>query len=112
MICKKYIETDKTKLSEEERKQNKSKAVISWRQRTKVKLVEYKGGKCSCCKYDKCLAALEFHHLNPKEKDFTISGKSWSFEKLKKEVDKCILVCNRCHTEIHNGLIELKNKQE
>ena len=44
---------------------------------------------------------MEFHHLDPNEKDFTISGKSWAFERLKKEVDKCILVCNRCHTEIH-----------
>jgi cytochrome d ubiquinol oxidase subunit II len=28
------------------------------------------------------------------------------FEKLKKEADKCVLVCNRCHTEIHAGLHE------
>lgn len=37
----------------------------------------------------------------PDEKDFTIGGKSWSFEKLKKESDKCILVCSNCHKEIH-----------
>jgi len=103
----KYVKTEKhEKLSDEEFRKMKSANVISWRQRTKLKLIEYKGGKCQKCQYDKCVQALEFHHLNPKEKDFTISGKSWSFEKLKKESDKCVLVCNRCHTEIHAGLHE------
>jgi predicted HNH restriction endonuclease len=36
------------------------------------------------------------------EKDFSISGKTLSFEKMKKEVDKCILVCSNCHSEIHS----------
>ena len=48
--------------------------------------------------------ALEFHHKDPNEKDFTISGKSWSFERLKNEVDKCILVCSNCHCEIHEKI--------
>lgn len=80
-----------------------SQSVINWRKRTKQKLVEYKGGKCCRCEYDTCIEALEFHHIDPSEKDFTISGKSWSFERLKKEVDKCVLLCSRCHTELHNG---------
>lgn len=83
-------------------KAHRSKSVVDWRIRSKQKLVEYKGGSCEKCGYSKCIQALEFHHLDPNEKDFTISGKSWAFEKLKKEVDKCILVCNRCHTEIHH----------
>ncbi len=78
----KYI--TKKKMTEEERKKNNSKKVISWRKRTKLKLVEYKGGKCQECGYNKCVQALDFHHLDPKEKDFSISGKSWSFERLKK----------------------------
>jgi hypothetical protein len=73
----------------------------------KIRLVEYKGGKCQICGYNKCFNALEFHHLNPNSKDFTISGKSLSFEKLKYEVDKCILVCSNCHSEIHAGLINV-----
>lgn len=76
-------------------------AVTKWRLNKRLELIKYKGGKCQICGYDKCFAALEFHHLDPKEKDFTISGKSWAFEKLKKEVDKCILVCSNCHKEIH-----------
>lgn len=104
----KYIETEVLeKMSEEEFKRNRSNSVVSWRKRTKEKLVEYKGGKCQCCGYNSCIDAFDFHHLNPNEKDFSVSGKSYSFERLKKEVDKCILVCSNCHREIHAGLIEL-----
>ncbi len=99
-----YIDVDKSKLTEEEKKKNKSNSVVSWRKRAKAKLVEYKGGKCQCCEYDKCIEAMEFHHLDPIEKDFTISGKSWSFEKIKQEVDKCVMVCSNCHKEIHAGI--------
>lgn len=86
---------------------SKSEAVIIWRKRAKLKLVEYKGGKCQICGYDKAITALHFHHLNPDEKDFSLSGKSISFDKLKKEVDKCILVCSNCHSEIHEGIISI-----
>lgn len=95
----KYVTIDK--LTQEEKSKNKIKSVIEWRKKVKVNLVNYKGGKCEKCGYDKCIRSLEFHHLDPNEKDFTISGKSWSFERLKKEVDKCILVCSNCHNEIH-----------
>lgn len=27
--------------------------------------IAYKGGKCQCCGYDKCIQALEFHHIDP-----------------------------------------------
>ena len=57
----------------------------SSRRRLKKKLVEYKGGKCEICGYDKCIAALDFHHLNPNEKDYSIcNGDYKSFEKVKK----------------------------
>lgn len=103
----KYINLNKkNKISEEERKSNLSKRVIMWRKDKKLKLVEYKGGCCQNCGYKKSIGALEFHHINPDDKDFTISGKSYSFERLKKEVDKCVLVCSNCHIEIHE---ELKN---
>lgn len=100
----KYVdEKNKEKLN---RKSQLVKGVIEWRRRKKIELVEYKGGECERCGYNKCIDALEFHHKNPNEKDFTISGKSWSFERLKKEADKCILVCSNCHKEIH---FEIKN---
>lgn len=76
------------------------------RRRLKVKqlCLEYKGGCCQLCGYSRCSAALEFHHLNPNEKDFGIAanGHTKSFEKIKQELDKCILVCSNCHQELHN----------
>lgn len=78
-----------------------------YRNIVKQKLIDYKGGKCQICGYNRCINALEFHHLNPKEKDFTISGGTKSFEHIKPEVDKCILVCANCHREIHAGLINI-----
>ena len=89
----------------------KSEVVIRWRNRVKTKLVEYKGGKCQCCGYNRCIRALEFHHLDPSQKDFTISGKSKSFEPLKKEADKCILVCSNCHKEIHAGIRKIEDEE-
>lgn len=84
-------------------------AVQRRRKKTKELLVEYKGGKCEICGYDKCISALEFHHIASGEKEFGIGQKGYtrSFEKNKEEVDKCILVCANCHREIHEGLIDL-----
>lgn len=102
----KYIITKKKgKITKEERNKNNSKRVSNWRKDKKIKLIEYKGGKCEICGYNKCIGALEFHHKDPSEKDFTISGKSYSYERLKKEVDKCMLVCSNCHVEIHEQLM-------
>lgn len=78
------------------------------RKNIKRKCVEYKGGKCFVCGYNKFQGSLDFHHVNPKEKDFAISTmKSNSFESLKQELDKCVLLCKNCHCEVHAGLIDL-----
>jgi hypothetical protein len=47
---------------------------------------------------------MHFHHTDPAEKDFSISTKLTSFEAIKAELIKCILLCNRCHSEVHDGL--------
>jgi hypothetical protein len=88
---------------------SRADSVMNWRNRTKLKLIEYKGGKCCKCGYSKPIYnAYDFHHRDPNIKDFSISGKSWSYEKLKLEVDKCDLVCKNCHAEIHFCLTEEK----
>lgn len=78
-------------------------------QKLKAQAVEYKGGKCYRCGYSKYIGALEFHHLDATQKDFAISqSKQTSFEQIKNELDKCILVCANCHREVHaaeKGLI-------
>ena len=81
-------------------------AVQRRRKELKLKAVEYKGGKCNICGYNKCIDALEFHHLNETEKSFGIGAKGYtrSWEKVKEELDKCILVCANCHREIHAGM--------
>lgn len=80
-----------------------SEAVQRRRVKLKVLSIEYKGGKCERCGYDKCSAALEFHHTDPTQKDFGIaaSGHTKSFEKIKVELDKCIMLCANCHREEH-----------
>lgn len=68
----------------------------------KLDAIAYKGGKCKKCGYDKCPAAMVFHHRDPKEKEFEwakLRKRSW--EIIKKELDKCDLMCCRCHTEEH-----------
>jgi hypothetical protein len=70
----------------------------------KLKLIEYKGGKCEICGYSKCNSALEFHHKDSSTKDDTISlMMSQEYEVIKKEVDKCNLLCSNCHRELHHN---------
>lgn len=105
-ICNKHGLTDFVLRPSEKRWRCKkccNEAVIKRRQVLKKKAVEYKGGKCEICGYNKCIDALEFHHLDPTEKEYGIGGdgSTKSFERLKKELDKCICVCANCHREIH-----------
>lgn len=88
---------------------NSYDCVKTRRANTKEKLIKYKGGKCEICGYDKCNQALEFHHVNPEEKSFTISQSNIykNLTILKQEVDKCILVCANCHREIHAGVTQV-----
>jgi hypothetical protein len=83
-------------------------SVMDRRARMKTKAIEYKGGKCEKCGYDKCERALAFHHLDPNEKEYSLSRPSISWEKMKKELDKCILVCCNCHMEIHDDIEQNK----
>jgi hypothetical protein len=94
-----------------------SEAVSRRRKLVKIKAVNYKGGKCLVCGYNRCIRALHFHHLDPSQKDFAISsdGSTRSWEEIRKELDKCIMLCGNCHSEKHEQLfrdkdIELYNR--
>lgn len=66
--------------------------------------VDYLGGKCQICSYDKCLGALTFHHRNPKDKKFTVGNLlDYSLKVLKTELDKCDLLCFNCHMELEHS---------
>ena len=84
-------------------KERQKKKVVAWRKRAKRKLIIYKGGICITCGYDKDYPSVyDFHHRDPAEKEFAISeGYQKGIEKLKKEADKCDLLCCRCHQELH-----------
>lgn len=86
-----------------------SVAVQKKRQNIKLRAIEYKGGKCICCGYNKSVRSLTFHHVDPNEKEFGIGGRGQtrSWEKIKKELDKCVLVCANCHGEIHEGILDI-----
>lgn len=93
---------------------NKNKDTIKKRiQRYNIKkrIVDYFGGKCSICGYDKYLCSLDFHHLDPKIKEFAITRRMLKFEKILEEAKKCILVCKNCHNEIHHKQEEEKTKE-
>ena len=82
------------------------------RKRLKERLLYVMGNKCCVCGYNKCNSALEFHHLNPDEKDFTLGANAnISFARANEEIKKCILVCANCHREIHEGLIDTHELQ-
>jgi hypothetical protein len=88
---------------------NNSKHVIRWRQKKKKELIEYKGGKCQKCGYNKdCPTAYAFHHRDPKTKNFGIGSRGLcrSIKDLKNETDKCDLLCVRCHAELHDEEFE------
>ena len=85
------------------------KAVSKRRKKLREMSLEFSGGKCQICGYNKCTRALNFHHKDPKQKDFGLSerGLTRSWEKIEKEIKKCVLVCANCHMEIHEGITQL-----
>jgi len=88
-----------------ETKQTRYDCQKRFKQKRKIQMVQAFGGKCQLCGYNRYYGSLDFHHKNPSNKDISISQSSLSFEDLKKELIKCILVCSNCHREIHAHLI-------
>ena len=78
-------------------------AVRKRRKKVRQMAIDYKGGRCENCGYDRCAEALEFHHRDSSGKDFSISNKGYtrSWIRVKEELDKCDLLCANCHREIH-----------
>lgn len=78
----------------------------------KKQALQYKGNKCQLCGYSKCKSAMEFHHPDPLQKDPRLIRRSGRmanlpFDSMKKELDKCVLLCANCHREIHEGIVQL-----
>lgn len=59
---------------------------------------EHPCAKCGCNKF----YLIDFHHIDPKEKDYTISDNpNASVETILKEIEKCVSLCANCHREFH-----------
>lgn len=82
-----------------------ARQVSEFRRRRKENLVHVCGDKCCLCGYNRVIAGLEFHHINPEQKSYGISagGICHNLEDDLTEVRKCVLVCSNCHREIHDG---------
>ena len=91
-------------------KQCRVEQVSRWRRQVKARLVAEAGGRCMLCGYDRCLAALQFHHLDRETKSFSLShdGIARSFARSRAEVQKCVLLCANCHAEVEAGLASLE----
>lgn len=54
---------------------------------------------------------LDFHHINPDEKENTIArmiSNNYTLSKVHDEVKKCVVLCANCHREFH--YLQNKNK--
>ncbi len=71
--------------------------------------IEYLGGKCQVCGYQKCVDAMDFHHRDESLKKFGIADKGYtrSWERVRQELDNCYLLCANCHRETHAGILQL-----
>jgi transposase len=102
----KYSDRKMITYSDDEKKSRNYARTKTWRQKMKEKAVEYLGGKCIVCGYNKCVWALEFHHRDPNEKDFGISQyDSLNWDVIRIELDKCDLLCSNCHKEHHHNIL-------
>lgn len=73
----------------------------------KKHLVNTFGGKCQICGYCECINALDFHHRDPKQKTISVSkfaGNNKLTYKQIIELENTLLLCCRCHREVHAGI--------
>lgn len=62
------------------------------------------GGKCKHCGYKKYKSGFDVHHLDPNKKDVSFaSHRSWSYSRIDKELEHCVLLCSCCHNAYHSG---------
>ena len=99
--------TDRTEYFKTYRKEHKERTRMSeYNRLSLISDIKEKSGCVICGEKDPC--CLEFHHLNPTEKEFGISELR-SMEKTLKEIKKCIIVCRNCHAKIHAGKINVND---
>lgn len=85
-------------------KEHSKQMLIKRRNDLKEWLLEIKSKlKCEQCECDH-IACLQFHHLNPNEKEINISmaiHNGWRKDRILKEMEKCKVLCSNCHFILH-----------
>ena len=104
-----YCRPCQKEYSAEHYKANRSKIRAKQKERTDglIKfLSDWKSARgCSECGYNAHPVALAFHHVDESKKSFSLSKVSRSrigLDKVKAEVEKCIILCANCHRIHHN----------
>jgi hypothetical protein len=88
-------------------KRCRAEAVMRRRRKTRTTLVAEAGGKCRACGYARHLGALEFHHVDPREKRIELNGNgvALALNTLRAEARECVLLCSNWHSELERGII-------
>jgi len=111
---------DKKKAREYKKRWNKNyyknntalekKRIFDRRRKIAVWLENYKSNlHCAKCG-ETTTVCLDFHHINSSSKDRSLSLSikwGWGKDRIKKEIEKCVILCSNCHRKLHAGLIKL-----
>jgi hypothetical protein len=102
--CRKEYDREYHKNRIEKRKQE----TLAFKKSTRDFINEYKNSsKCFCCEESESVC-LDFHHLYDKEFSLGAATGRYSIERIKKEIDKCVILCSNCHRKLHAGLIDIR----
>jgi hypothetical protein len=85
------------KQEQSKRVKKRKEKIRKWMENQKLQL------KCEKCGANH-IAVLQFHHLDPNQKDESVSSmvyRGWSIEKIQKEIEKCKVLCANCHFILH-----------
>jgi hypothetical protein len=89
---------------------SEKKRIFDRRREIAVWFAEYKAHlRCANCG-ETTAACLDFHHLDNRNKDITLSLSvkwGWGRDRIKREIDKCVVLCSNCHRKLHAGLIKV-----
>lgn len=101
---KRYYLKHKSELNKKQREYH--------RQKENEFLSKYKQGKsCALCGYNEHWEILQFHHKDKKSFEITLSKiAKRSPEEIRKEIEKCILICPNCHFLLHLKEKERENE--
>ena len=62
---------------------------------------------CQRCGFKESVKALEYHHIDPSQKDNIVSNLifgNWSLKVIKREIRKCVVLCANCHRIVHEEI--------